>query len=73
MIKRRKIRLNGEWRLLAGNRVYELIAYFNVNSLFIFINAYKMIEFFFKFKFKPRYARLTAVNPHFNKIEFSVF
>ena len=24
MIKRRKMRLNGEWSLLAGNRVYEL-------------------------------------------------
>ena len=24
MFKRRKIRLNGEWSLLAGNRVYEL-------------------------------------------------
>ena len=24
MFKRRKMRLNGEWSLLAGNRVYEL-------------------------------------------------
>jgi hypothetical protein len=25
MFKRRKMRFNGEWSLLAGNRVYELI------------------------------------------------
>jgi hypothetical protein len=30
MFKRRKIRLNGEWSLLAGNRVYELRERLNI-------------------------------------------
>jgi hypothetical protein len=38
MIKRRKMQLNGEWRLLAGNRVYELNPKVNENCF-----VYKII------------------------------
>jgi hypothetical protein len=34
MFKRRKMRFNGEWSLLAGNRVYELMTHTAPNNFF---------------------------------------
>jgi hypothetical protein len=38
MFKRRKMRFNGEWSLLAGNRVYEL----SQKSIFAFTKILKL-------------------------------
>jgi hypothetical protein len=32
MFKHRKMRFNGEWSLLAGNRVYELMTFFRCKT-----------------------------------------
>jgi hypothetical protein len=46
MFKRREMRFNGEWSLLAGNRVYELIWNFNHETPYKF-EIQSLIAFIF--------------------------
>jgi hypothetical protein len=46
MFKRRKMRLNGEWSLLGGNRAYELIKH--VTALGKARREAQLFEIFFK-------------------------